>query len=264
MNRGRRTTKSGLSYRRHGTGRPIVFVHGWCLDGAMWLYEEAALRGAYDVVVPDLLGLGHSEGVAGSHSIEAQAAALVDLLLEANLEDAVLIGFALGAAIAATAATLDDSRIGGLVLAAITSGAEFPADRMVRSMLRDWPEFARRSAEVLCPDPERAATRSWLERTYGAADLAVAIDLAHELGKFEPSDVCTRLTVPTVFIHGVADPVSSIQVARDATADTAGAELVEVEGSRHLVVLDQRAAFHDAVAAFLDRLHHGAPLESTP
>jgi pimeloyl-ACP methyl ester carboxylesterase len=247
----RRTTSRGVSYRRRGTGRPVVLLHGWCLDGSLWTYEEDLLAAGHDVLTPDLPGFGRSEGVAGPYGMAEQADALLELLGEADLRDAVLVGFAFGADVALTAAVRDDSRIAGLVLAGTTTAAQFPAEKMIRAMRRDWPDFARRSAHVLCPPPHSEATRDWLERVFCGSALHVGAEVAEALGEFEPLPLCERLGVPAVFVHGADDAVSTVDVAEACSAAAPQGQLAVLEDCGHLLVLDQRQGFHEAVAGFL-------------
>jgi 2-hydroxy-6-oxonona-2,4-dienedioate hydrolase len=257
MRPARQTTRRGVSYRRRGTGRPVVLLHGWCLDGSLWTYEEDLLAADHDVLTPDLPGFGRSEGVAGPYGMEAQAEALLELLDEADVRDAVLVGFAFGADVALTAAVRDDSRLAGLVLGGTTTGAQFPADKMIRSMRRDWPDFARRSAQVLCAPPHSEATRDWIERVFCGSAMHVGTEVAQALGEFEPLPLCAELQIPALFVHGADDAVSTVDVARACSEVAPRGELTVLEDCRHLLVLDQRQAFHEAVASFIAGLPAG-------
>jgi pimeloyl-ACP methyl ester carboxylesterase len=256
----RRTTARGVSYRRRGTGRPIVFLHGWCLNGSLWTYAEDALAADHDVITPDLPGFGRSDGVAGPYDMDAYVEALLELLEETDVRDAVLVGFAFGADVAVSAAVRDDTRLAGLVLAGITTGAQFPADRMIRSMRRDWPDFARRSAQVLCRPPQSEATRDWVERMFSGSQLHVGTEVAELLGTFEPVPLAPQLAVPALFVHGADDDVSSPELSRVCSEAAPQGQLAVLEDCGHLLVLDQRVAFHDAVARFLGDL----PAAGTP
>src|SRR2546430_2260621 len=38
-----RISARGIAYRVLGSSRPIVLLHGWCLDRRIWMYPEEAL-----------------------------------------------------------------------------------------------------------------------------------------------------------------------------------------------------------------------------
>jgi len=50
-----------LYYEDHGTGKPVVLIHGWPLSGRSWEKQTAALLGAgYRVITYDRRGFGES------------------------------------------------------------------------------------------------------------------------------------------------------------------------------------------------------------
>jgi pimeloyl-ACP methyl ester carboxylesterase len=216
----------------------------------MWTYEEELLAADHDVITPDLPGFGRSDGVAGPYDLPSYADSVQALLAELELDDAVLVGFAFGAAVAMSAAVRDDTRIAGLVLVGVTSGARFPAEKMIRSMRRDWPDFARRSAQVLCTRHSDATT-SWLEGMFGATALPVAVEAAGLLGEFEPEPLAPALTMPALFLHGAGDDVTPVSLSESCAALAPRGRAQVLGDCGHLAVLDQRDGLHDAVLGFL-------------
>jgi pimeloyl-[acyl-carrier protein] methyl ester esterase len=248
----RMTSSQGLVYERRGNGgRPVVLLHGWCLSGRLWTYEQADLAASFDVITPDLPGFGRSDGLAGPFVYERYVSDIQDLLAEADLHDAVLVGFAFGAAVAMGVAARDASRLRGLVLVGTPSAAHFPADRMVASMRRDWPQFARRSAEVICKKPQSDATLQWLGNMFGSTPLPVAMETAALLGIFEPLPLAPRVHVPTLFVHGAEDHIAPLSIAEDCVAQCPQARLEAVDDCGHLVPFDQRERFRAALHGFL-------------
>lgn len=247
----RRETSAGVVYHRRGSGRPIVLLHGWCLNRDIWCYEEDLLASGHDVITPDLPGFGLSAGIAGPYDMQTYVHAVRGLLDELDLTDVVLVGFAFGAAVGMTLAAQDGSRLGGLVAVGVPSAQVFPAERMARSMRRDWPDFARRSAAVLCKQPQSEATIDWIERMFRGTALSVGVEAAALLGEFEPEPVCPAITVPALFVHGADDDVIPVAVS-ERCADLAPAgRFHALADCGHLAVIDQRQAFHDALAQFL-------------
>jgi pimeloyl-ACP methyl ester carboxylesterase len=216
----------------------------------MWTYEEELLVAGHDVITPDLPGFGRSDGVAGPYDLETYADSVQALLDELELSDAVLVGFAFGAAVAMTVAARGDSRVAGLVAVGVTSGERFPAEKMIRSMRRDWPDFARRSAQVLT-GRHSDATTSWLEAMFGASALTVAIDAAVLLGEFEPEPLAPALSMPALFLHGADDDVTPVSLSESCAALAPQGRVHVLPDCGHLAVLDQRAGLHDALVGFL-------------
>jgi non-heme chloroperoxidase len=88
-----------LYYEDHGTGRPVVLLQGYPLDGAAWEPQTLPLLDAgYRVITLDRRGFGRSSRVSASFGYDQLAddvAALVDRL---DLADATLVGFSMGTA----------------------------------------------------------------------------------------------------------------------------------------------------------------------
>lgn len=246
----RRTTSAAVVYERRGSGRPVVLLHGWCLNRRLWTYEEELLAADHDVITPDLPGFGRSDGLAGPYDMQRYVDSVDGLLTELDLTDVVIVGFAFGAAVAMSLAAADDSRIAGLALIGTPSAAVFPADKMARSMRRDWPDFARRSARVLCKQPQSEATIAWLEAMFGATPLTVALSGAALLGEFEPEPVAPNVRVPALFLHGADDDVIPLSVSERCSELAPRGRLEVLPDAGHLAVLDQRQLLHDALVKF--------------
>src|SRR5436309_1724446 len=86
-----------LYYEDHGTGKPIVLVHGYPLSGTSWEKQVSALLGAgYRVITYDRRGFGQSSKPTVGYDYDTFAADLNVLLDQLRLEDAVLVGFSMG------------------------------------------------------------------------------------------------------------------------------------------------------------------------
>jgi pimeloyl-ACP methyl ester carboxylesterase len=81
--------------------------------------------------------------------------------------------------------------------------------------------------------------------------LSVGVEAAALLGEFEPEPLCPGITVPALFVHGADDDVIPVAVS-ERCADLAPAGRFQaLADCGHLAVIDQRQAFHDALAKFL-------------
>jgi pimeloyl-ACP methyl ester carboxylesterase len=250
-----RATSRGMRFHRRGKGRPLVFLHGWCLNRQLWTYAEEEFSRAYDVITPDLPGFGTSADLSGPYDFERFGKDVTVLLAELALKDVVLVGFAFGAAVALAAAARDKSRIAAIVSVALPSATASPYDKMPRAMRRDWPAFARKSAEVLFRNPQSEATIGRLERMFGGTDLTVAIDVVQALGALEPEKMVTAAGVRTHFIHGRQDEVAPIALGEACAKLAPDGSLEIIEECGHLTVLDRKAEFHASLKAYLDRLN---------
>ncbi len=86
-----------LYYEDHGSGQPVVLIHGYPLDGHSWEKQEQALLDAgYRVIAYDRRGFGHSTKTTLGFDYDTFAADLDALIDQLDLTDAVLVGFSMG------------------------------------------------------------------------------------------------------------------------------------------------------------------------
>src|SRR5687767_15337699 len=88
------STPIELYYEDHGSGRPVVLIHGWPLSGRSWEAQVPALvQAGYRVVTYDRRGFGGSSQPWNGYDYDTFAADLEALLAHLNLRDATLVGF---------------------------------------------------------------------------------------------------------------------------------------------------------------------------
>ena len=86
-----------IYYEDHGTGQPVVLIHGYPLNGRSWEHQEPALlQAGYRVIAYDRRGFGRSSQPSGGYDYDTLAADLNSLLDQLHLDDVVLVGFSMG------------------------------------------------------------------------------------------------------------------------------------------------------------------------
>jgi non-heme chloroperoxidase len=86
-----------LYYEDHGSGQPVVLIHGYPLDGSSWEKQTAVLLEAGKrVITYDRRGFGRSDRPTSGHDYDTYAADLSALVSALDLQDAVLVGFSMG------------------------------------------------------------------------------------------------------------------------------------------------------------------------
>jgi non-heme chloroperoxidase len=86
-----------LYYEDHGSGQPVVLIHGYPLDGSSWEKQTAVLLEAGKrVITYDRRGVGKSDRPTSGHDSDTYAADLSALVSALDLQDAVLVGFSMG------------------------------------------------------------------------------------------------------------------------------------------------------------------------
>jgi len=91
------STPIKLYYEDHGSGSPVVLIHGWPLSGASWEKQTAALLAAgHRVITYDRRGFGRSSKTGTGYNYNTFAADLDKLLKKLNLKKVALVGFSMG------------------------------------------------------------------------------------------------------------------------------------------------------------------------
>jgi non-heme chloroperoxidase len=93
------TTKDGVEifYKDWGSGRPIVFSHGWPLSADDWDAQMLFFLGkGFRVIAHDRRGHGQSSQVGDGHDMDHYADDLAALTAHLGLSDAIHIGHSTG------------------------------------------------------------------------------------------------------------------------------------------------------------------------
>src|SRR5579862_5489687 len=91
------STPIELHYEDHGSGSPVVLIHGWPLSSASWEKQTSALLAAgHRVITYDRRGFGKSSQPTFGYNYDTMTADLQTLITKLNLRDVTLVGFSMG------------------------------------------------------------------------------------------------------------------------------------------------------------------------
>jgi non-heme chloroperoxidase len=86
-----------LYYEDHGSGQPVVLIHGYPLSGASWEKQlPVLLEAGYRVITYDRRGFGKSSQPATGYNYDTFAEDLHKLVTQLELNDFILVGFSMG------------------------------------------------------------------------------------------------------------------------------------------------------------------------
>jgi pimeloyl-ACP methyl ester carboxylesterase len=117
-----------VRYREAGSGKPIVFVHGYLVDGRLWDGVVDRLSDRYRCIAPDWpIGAQQIAMKPDAHLTPPGIAATISSFLEAlDLEDVTIVGNDSGGAMSQILVTRHPERIGRLVLTNCDTHENFP------------------------------------------------------------------------------------------------------------------------------------------
>ena len=86
-----------IYYEDHGSGKPIILIHGYPLSGASWEKQLPVLLSAgYRVITYDRRGFGKSSQPAEGYNYDTFAADLREVITQRKFQDVTLVGFSMG------------------------------------------------------------------------------------------------------------------------------------------------------------------------
>ena len=115
-----------LRYSEHGDGLPLVLLHGFPFDAALWDAQVVGLGDVARVLAPDLPGFGASPPLPGPPEearIDDYARAILGWLDGLGVGSFTLAGHSMGGYVALALARLAPLRLAGLILVASRAGA---------------------------------------------------------------------------------------------------------------------------------------------
>ena len=260
-----------LYYEDHGSGKPVVLIHGYPLSGSSWERQTLALlREGYRVVTYDRRGFGKSSQPTTGYDYDTFAEDLDKLITKLDLRDAALVGFSMGAG--EVARYIGKQGTGRVSKAAIISGitpyllktADNPGpldqaavqgiqgaiakDRL--AFLTGWNQNFYNLDKLLGTRISEEVVRdSW--NVAAAASPKATIDCpASWLTDFR-NDL-SQFKVPTLVTHGDADRVLPISATGTRTHEAIkGSQMVVIEGAPHGLLATHADDVNKALIGFL-------------
>ncbi len=245
-------------------GPPVLLIQGLGTDSRGWALQRMAFGRHYRCFAPDNRGVGHTGQPPRPYSLEQMANDALAVLDAEGVASAHVIGASMGGVIAQIIGVMHPERTRSLVLAC-TSCRHHP---WRRELLREWADAVQeRGAAGLGDDGLSWLVGPRLRRRFGlwlnilarillnadptgfAAQVQAILDAPDEL-RFE----LRHLRVPVLVITGSQDALTPIGDAEELAEMIPLAQLVELRGAAHGLMVESPNAFNDAVLDFLDRV----------
>jgi pimeloyl-ACP methyl ester carboxylesterase len=260
-----------LYYEDHGSGTPVVLIHGFPLSGRSWEKQTVALLGAgYRVIAYDRRGFGKSSQPTSGYDYDTFADDLHKVMTKLDLRGAALVGFSMG---------------GGEVARYI---GKYGTDRVSKAaILSGIPPFLKKTADnpsglddngvrgiqdAIAKD--RLAFLTGFFKDFYNLDTFLGSRISEEVvrdswnigsgaspkGTFEcpPTWVTdfrkdlARIDVPTLVMQGDADRILPIAATGTRTHQAIkGSQLVVVEGAPHGMLWTHGDQVSEALVGFL-------------
>jgi len=242
-----------IYFEDHGSGDPVVLIHGYPLNGSSWERQERELLAAgHRVIRYDRRGFGKSSQPTVGYDYDTFAADLNTLLEHLDVNNAVLAGFSMGTGeVTRYLGTYGSTRVRkAALLGAIppfllktpdnpegVDGQVFEGIKaaIVKDRYAYFQDFLNNFYNVDKLMPERISERAWqasFNVAVGSSPHATYACVDTWLTDFRPD--LAKIDVPTLVIHGTEDRILPFEAtAARLPALVDGLQLVEVEGGPH-------------------------------
>ena len=189
-----------LYYETHGTGRPLILLHGGLGSGEMFGPILPTLSERHRVIAVDLQGHGRTADIDRPIDIRLMADDIAGLIDHLGLEKPDLVGYSLGGGVAFFTAVKHPQKVGKLVMAA----ANIRRDAIPPEMLAQQAQVSSAALEFMKDTPmyqlyQRVAPRP--------EDFGRLLDkIGESMSKdFDYSEEMRGLQVPTMIVCADAD-----------------------------------------------------------
>ncbi len=273
-----------------GSGKPIVFVHGWPFSHRMFEYQTLTLaQHGYRVIALDLRGYGQSDKPWEGNDYDSWATDLGAVIAALELRDVTLAGFSMGGAIAMHyVATRGDTRVTKLALIAaagpcMVAGSDNPKgvprevfDVLIEGDLADRAKAKRTFAQLAFHNypyltllqllyRSRSVTASvaadyhvsdelstWFEQMGMEASPQASVRGLEELRDRDLRGELSAIRVPTQIFHGVHDRVVPFALGEEQQSLIEGAKVVRFEYSGHGVFYQEKDKLNEELMRFIE------------
>jgi sigma-B regulation protein RsbQ len=210
-----------------GTGRPMVFAHGFGCSQDMWRKVAPHFEDDHKVVLFDHVGAGGSDLTAyrpGKYdSLDGYASDLVEILEQLDLTDVVFVGHSVGAIIGMLAANRAPERFGALILVGpspryvdaedYVGGFTQPdIDGLLDGLDANYFGWSNTMAPVIMGAPDQPELTEELDGSFCRTDPTIARHFARVTFLSDNRQDLADVTVPTLIVQSRDDVIAPVVV----------------------------------------------------
>lgn len=226
-----------IFYQEFGTGKPVIFIHGWPLNHEMWEYQLSELpKHNFRCIAYDRRGFGKSDRTWEGYDYNTLANDLHELITQLNLSEVVLVGFSMGGGeIAKYIGKFGSDKISKIIfISSVTpfrlktndnpEGTDKAAfDETIEKIKADRPaflvDFGKKFYGVdSSSKPVSKAILNWNQMLCLNSSAKATVDCVRSFSETDFREDLKKITIPVLIIHGDADKTVPIKLSGDKTA----------------------------------------------
>jgi len=242
---------------------PIVLIHGFPLDGAMWHHQADFLRArGYEVLTPDLAGFGNPPTSVPpektSATMEGYAREVREIILRLPGQRAVVGGFSMGGYVMLALLRESPELVAGAMFIDTRAETDTPEGRATRlkSIEHMQTHGTGNLLDSLCQRLFRKTsplpavieeTRQIMRRQPVDAVIAAQWAMAH---RRDQTDLLPSLQMPALIVVGEEDMITPPASAEAMAARLANHKLVRIPNAGHMAPVEQPEMVNRAIGDF--------------
>jgi pimeloyl-ACP methyl ester carboxylesterase len=235
-----------MYYEIHGTGRPLVLLHGGVLTiDLSFAAVLPALAETRQVIAVELQGHGHTADIDREMSLENLADDVAGLLDHLGIESADLLGFSLGGLTSLQLAMRHAARVGRMIVAS----AHFRPDGYYPEIAEGDPTSTRMPTQADFRAMQEAYARVAPHPEHFEAIMGKTSGMVGSFGGWKDDDL-RAITAPTLLVIGDHDFVR-VEHAAEMRDLIPGSQLAVLPATTHMGVMTRTDLLLPMAAAFL-------------
>jgi pimeloyl-ACP methyl ester carboxylesterase/DNA-binding CsgD family transcriptional regulator len=261
-----------IAYATLGAGYPLVVCQGWIshleLDwsaGHVRRFWEA-LAQEHLVVRFDKRGTGLSDRKVDDYSLQAQAGDLAAVIDALGLERVALMGYSQGGPISIAYAHGHQDRVSHLILYGTYASGKYAAISELATALNrlievDWGGLGSLAlADIYMPGVPTEARQLFAEYQRQCAERDAALAQSTAVGQYNVKPLLGEIRIPTLVMHKRGDRPVPFELGRRLARDLPNSRFMPLEGTLHVMSLEDTKPVIEAILGFLGGARVGGPV----
>lgn len=258
---------ANIYYEERGEGNPIVFLHGAWAGVRYFQPQLDGLSAEYRTIAFDFRGHGRSEKTKAGHTVAQYARDLEAFLERLSLDDAVIVGWSLGALVAwEYVDRFGTDRVRALVNVDMepspgqwTDGSEgrYDAGRLsaIHEAIQEnhWGFIDGMLVDLL-KDPPSGAMREMMFDEATRCPPAIKSSIILDATTSDYAEVLPDVDVPSLVCAGEDETWRSVAAVQEAESLLSDVRLERFEDSGHVPTIEEPERFNEAMREFVDSL----------
>lgn len=250
-----------VHFVKKGSGKPILFIHGWNCSILFWKYNIDEFARHYTVYAIDLPGFGKSPASMREYSISEYTRLVLSFIKKMKIKNPVIIGHSMGGAIALELISRYYGKIKSLVLVD-TLAKKVPSilrfllipyvGRLVHSLTLKNYHYLRYTDRVLF----------YNTKTYDDSVITEVMKTSQEaslrsLQSYAKTDfrkILNRIDIPVFVVVGKKTIISMRGASKTLAKSIKNSKLIVVSKAKHAPMLENPEEFNTMILSELAKI----------